>query len=220
MPEWLISLMSVIVGAAIGITGTELVQFLKRPRLEIDFEERGKQKPYIPDYNDKTWHAASEYTYRIKYLRLIVRNIGKKPAVNCEAKLELLPDGVQDSANKVALHWSRNDPELYSKYEGGILVSQDKEKIFAPISLNKDDEEIVDVFQLDYHFSTKPETDHSLKSKPYIETVSPRQLILQPNSVYDCKVTVYASNTNPKSFEFKVNWDGTMEGFNKAFTKD
>ena len=219
MPDWLISLLSVIVGAGIGIGGAELVQWWKRPKLEIDFEEKEGKKPYIPDYNDESMHSAGD-TYRIKYLRLIVRNKGRKPAMGCEAKLELFPDGAQHATAKVALHWSRHDPKLYSKYEEGILVSQDREKVFAPISLNIDDEETVDVFKLPYFFSTIPDTDHTPRFLKIIESASFRQLQLQPKTTYQCKVTIYSSNANPKAFKFRCKWDGTIEGFNKAFTKD
>jgi hypothetical protein len=219
MPEWLISLISVIVGAAIGIGGTELVQFLKRPKLEIDFEKRGKQKPYIPDYNDETL-SASGLTFRVRYLRLIIRNIGKTPALDCEPKLEIFVENENEPASKTILHWSRRDPALYSQYgEGRTLLSVEPEKVYAQISLNLNDEETVDVFRLGYSFSTIPNTDLTPRAYPQIESVSLRQLVVYPKSKYHCKVTVYASNTKPKSFEFKVNWDGTLDGFNKAFTK-
>lgn len=222
MPEWIISLMSVIVGAAIGIGGAELIQWWKRPKLKIDFEEKEGKKPYIPDYNDNddTNYIAIEYTHRIKYLRLIVRNKGRKPAMDCEAKLELFPDKSRDAASKVALHWTRQDPELYTLYRDSGLKSIDTGGVFAPISLNIDDEETVDVFQLKYHFSTKPETDQSLKSKPHIESASLRELLLQKRNKYHCKVTIYSSNTTPESFEFNVEWNGEVEGFNKAFIND
>ena len=120
----------------------------------------------------------------------------------------------------MALHWSRNDPALYSEHWKIIQGQSDNvDKIYAPINLNINDEETVDVFSLPYSFSTMPDTDHSLRPSLTIESASLRQLVLLPNITYVCKVTVYASNTNPKSFNFKVNWDGGFEGFDKAFTK-
>ncbi|MCK4829699.1 hypothetical protein KA005_78975 [bacterium] len=219
MPEWLISLISVIVGAAIGIGGTELVQFLKRPRLEIDFEEKEKQKPYIPDFNDESV-SASGITFRVRYLRLRIRNIGKKPATDCEPKLEIFIENEVEPASKTTLHWSRRDPALYSNYgEGGALLSVEPEKVYAPISLNINDEETVDVFRLQYSFSTTPNTDLTPRGYPHIESISLRQLVIQSNSSYHCKVTVYASNAIPKSFSFITCWDGTLKGFNKAFAE-
>jgi hypothetical protein len=217
MPEWLISLISVVVGAAIGVGVRELVQWCKRPRLEIDFEERDGQKPYTPDYNDWAMQTAGDI-HRIQYLRLMVHNKGKRPAMDCEAKLELSIESGSKEINKVALHWSRRDPALYSKSRYIEESSADPEKIFAPISLNINDKETVDVLSLSYHYSTLANADHSLHLSPYIESASLRQLQLGPNITFLAKVTVYSSNTMPKSFKFNVNWDGTLEGFNKAFT--
>jgi len=220
METWIIPLLTAIGGAIVALIGRELIEWSKRPRFEIDFEEREGQKPYIPDYNDEGIRSAGD-TYRVKYLRLIVRNKGKKPAMNCEAKLELVIEGASDATHKVALHWSRRDPRLYSTsgdVELGVI--DEPEKVFAPINLNINDEETVDILTLPYSFSTVADTDHSPRFPPHIETVSLRQLVLQPKNTYHCKVTVYSSNTTPESFKFKVNWDGTLEGFNKAFIKD
>lgn len=211
MPDWAIALISVVVGAAVALIGSELIEWYKRPRLEINFEEKQGQKPYIPDYNDNTKQLAG-IVHKIKYLRLVARNKGKKPAINCEAKLELAAKNESKELNKVALHWSRNDPLLYSQ--------NNTEKIFAPISLNINDEEIVDVLRLSYSFSCMPDADHTPNSSPFIESTSLRQLQLHPKATYKCKVTIYSSNANPKAFKFKVSWDGTLEGFNRAFTKD
>ena len=219
MPEWLISLVSVIVGAAIAIGGTELVGFLKRPKLEIDFEERENQRPYIPDFNDETTSEPGR-AYLIKYLRLQVTNKGKTPAKDCEAKLAILPDTANKSTNKVALHWSRRDPALYVQpMDVNWRLSANPAKIFLPINLNINDSETVDVFSLRYSYSTVPDTDHSPRLLSFIESASLRQLWLQEKAKYHCKVTIYSSNTNPKSFSFITCWDGTAEGFNSAFTK-
>lgn len=220
MPEWLISLISVIVGSIIGITGTELLQWWKRPKFKIDFEEGEGRKPWTPDYNSDYTLAAGDIN-RTRYFRLAVRNIGKKPAMNCEAKIETSFD-IENTITRVvtALHWSRRDPALYWKSGTSKLGFSENvsEKVFAPIDLNIDDQETVDVFRLPYHFSTLPRVNHTPQFINSIESVSLRPIVLQPNTTYNCKVTVYATNTNPESFTFQVSWDGTLEGFNKAFT--
>ncbi|MCH8865164.1 MAG: hypothetical protein IIB13_07385, partial [Chloroflexi bacterium] len=221
---WVIPLLTAIGGAAVALIGREIIEWYKRPRLEIDFEKREGQNPYIPDLNDETRHEVG-YTLRIKYFRLKVRNKGKKPAMNCEAKLEIIKVTTKDiesdiTSTKVALHWLRNDPILFSQngdIKTGLL--NNAEKVFAPINLNINDAEIVEVFRLPYLFSTKPDTNHTPNPHPFIESASLRQLQLQPNWSYQGKVTVYASNANPESFKLKIKWDGKVEGFDKAFTK-
>ena len=37
---------------------------------------------------------------------------------------------------------------------------------------------------------------------------------------YEFEVTVYAHNANAETFKFHCKWDGKIEGFNKAFTKN
>jgi hypothetical protein len=220
MENWIISVLSAIGGAVVALLGRELIEWRKRPKLKIDFEEREGQKPYIPDYNDETIKSAGN-TNRVKYLRLLVHNKGKKPALDCEAKLEIVLDELKNMPYNVALHWSRRDPALYSEYlENGTIASTNNEKVFAPISLNINDKETVDVFSFRYSFSTLPDTDHTPRFLPVIESVSLRQLQLQPNTIYQCKVTVYSSNTDPKSFEYRLNWNGTLDGFYRAFVKD
>jgi len=222
MPEWLISLISVIVGAAIGIGGAELIKWFKRPILEIDFEEREGHKPYIPDYNDELEQSQgdSQATYKLKSLRLNVHNTGKKPAMDCEAKVELSSKQREQSTYRTTLHWARRDPALYMKILDNGSNQFEIDRIYAPINLNIDDREAIDVFCLPYWYYHVSDKDRSPHYNPYIGTVSLRQLVLHPNTTYQIKTTVYASNVKPKSFSFQANWDGSLEGFNKAFTKD
>jgi hypothetical protein len=222
MPEWLISLISVIVGAVIGIGGTELVQWWKRPILEVDFEKRFDQYPYIPDFNDET-NVVLGYSSRAKCLRLKVKNKGKKPVTCSEAKLEITTDPIfkaDINMDSVVLHWSRNDPLLFSKnqdiYEGS---RGNAEKIFAPITFNINDEETVDVLQLSYRFRDVPKGESTSYLYSNIESVSLRRLIIYAKEYYFAKVTIYSDNTSPKTFSFIVYWDGTLDGFNKAFSR-
>jgi hypothetical protein len=47
-----------------------------------------------------------------------------------------------------------------------------------------------------------------------------RRIPLERNTEYIIRTSVYANNAAAKAFRFKVNWDGTLEGFDKAFTKN
>lgn len=214
MPEWAIAILSALVVLILR----EVYEWLRRPRFEIDFEERAGQKPHTPDYNDEGMQTAGD-VHRIRYLRLKVRNKGKKPAMDCEAKLEVSVESGSEEINKVALHWSRRDPALYSTYQDGLLSIVNPEKVFAPISLNIDDEETVDVLSLRYYYSISPNANHFPHFAPYIESTSLRQLQLSSNTTYSAIVSIYSSNAMPKSLKFRVKWDGTLEGFNKSFTK-
>ena len=106
MEIWAIPLATAVGGAVVVLLLREFVEWCKRPRFEIDFEERAGQKPYIPDYNNEAMQTAGDI-HRIKYLRLMVHNKGKKPAMDCEAKLEISVEGGEI-----------NRPRLLDQYAG------------------------------------------------------------------------------------------------------
>ncbi|MCJ7426601.1 MAG: hypothetical protein MUO17_05685 [Dehalococcoidales bacterium] len=201
---WWIPIISAFVGASIALIGKEIFEWYKRPRLVIDFERSKDEYPLIEDYNDESTKAAGT-SFRIKFLRLIALNKGKTTAYDCDAKMELIETRRKTHYRK-SLHWSKRDPRIYKSLD----------QIYSPINLNRNDEEPVDVLQLQYSSTT---TDPQPRPHLYIETVSPAVLQLQSNMDFFIKVTIYARNTTSKPFYFKVNWDGTIEGFNKAFTK-
>ena len=212
MENWVISLLSAFGGAVAALIGRELIEWFKHPRLEIDFEERKGEKPYILDLlNDRITTIGVEE--RFKFLRLTLKNDGKSPAMNCEARIEI-SDKDDNEILKTTLHWARNDPAIYG---------EDKlDKIYAPIHLNPKDNEELDVFCLryckekQYDENGKPFIGH--RNEPNFYTMSFRRIPLERNTEYIIRTSVYANNAASKAFRFKVNWDGTLEGFNKAFS--
>ena len=142
-------------------------------------------------------------TSKAKFLRLNVRNDGRKPALNCEAKMVVLKEEKKEPL-KPLIHWSRRDPVVYKTLD----------QIYAPIHLNKSDEETLDLLMLTYC----PEDD-GIEPGATICTVSLKEYPFQRDVNYHMKVTVYASNTISKTFVLKLCWDGTLEGFDKAVEK-
>ena len=217
MPEWLISLISVIVGAAIGIGGKELVQWCKRPKLEINFD-------IFPDldFNDYEAQArgyhGNQAVYKAKYLRLVVKNKGKSTALNCEAKLVLI---INDNKYSSPVHWSKRDPILHQRFENGEKVLE-LDKIFAPIDISRGNCETLELIKLPYWYSIAPNADHSFKRDTDCISLPPplNHLLIFSDENYDFEVTIYANNANAESFKFHCKWDGTLEGFEKAFTKN
>ncbi len=218
MQEWLISLISVVVGAAIGVGVRELVQWCKRPRLEIDFDKFPRA-----DWNDyeaqgEGYHG-NQAVYKAKFLRLAVTNKGKSPALNCEARLRLK---TKLDAYISPVHWTKRDPILYRRFEDGKKVLE-LDKIFVPIDISSKNSETLDLIKFPYWFSIAPDpdADHSPKrDTQYISLVTPlNNLMLFSDDEYFIEVTVYAHNAKATNFEFRCKWDGTVEGFEKAFTK-
>ena len=204
MESWIINLLSAIGGAVIALIGRESIEWFKRPRLSIDFERSKDEYPLTVDYNDESLKAIGT-SFRIVFLRLNVINKGKTTAYDCDAKMELI-ETRQKNRYRKSLHWSKRDQRIY----------QSLDQIYSPINLNRNDEETVDVLQLSYSYTN---SDPQPIPNPHIETVSPGVLQLGRDIVFFIKVIIYARNTTSRPFYFKVNWDGTIEGFNKAFTK-
>jgi hypothetical protein len=199
MPEWAIAILSAL--AALMLR--EVYEWFRRPRLKIDFEEYEGQKPYILDLFLESESKIAGLTNKAKFLRLDVHNAGRKPAMDCEAKMVIFKTGKRESFTP-SVHWSRRDPAVYKTLD----------QIYAPIHLNRGDHEPVDLFMLHYH----PE-EPELGPGACIQSMSPRAFRFERNTVYHIKVTVYASNTISKPFTLKLYWDGTLEGFDKAVHK-
>jgi hypothetical protein len=204
MVDWISVVFSGLGGAILALIGKETISCWRRPRLNVDFEKKGQEYPRIQVYNEDSLKSPGIYS-PTAFLRLKVFNKGKTTAFDCEAKIELfIPK--RNEYYKQPLHWARQYPLIYKSLD----------KIFSPITLNRNDDEIVDVLIL--KLSDK-EPDPEPNPAVNIETYSPGVLLLQKNEEYYIKVIIYASNTTSKPFLFKVNWDGSFLGFYKAFTK-
>ena len=84
------------IGATIAVLIREGIEYWRRPRLKIDFEGMYGKKPYVGDYEDRSIPNTGS-SRRVKFLRVIVRNEGRKPAMDCEAKLELVERRERDT---------------------------------------------------------------------------------------------------------------------------
>jgi hypothetical protein len=169
--------------------------------LVIDFEEYDNQKPYILDLFMGRMDLTK--SNRAKFLRLIVRNIGRSPAMDCEAKMVILKDGKKEIFAP-SMHWARRDPILHETID----------QIYAPIHLNRSDEESLDILTLTYH----PE-ESELGPGACIESMSHKAFTFERNTTYSLKVTIYANNTVSKPLIFTLRWDGTLKGFDNAVQK-
>ena len=206
MLEWVINIFSAIGGAIIALLGGILVSWLRRPKLEIDFEKLMGASPRIVDFSLGEHILGIES--KARFLRLRVYNVGRKPALNCEAKVVVLLEEDKDTAVQT-LHWARRDPKLYTGLD----------QIYAPIHINSRDNELLDVLELNYNVDIDTQGIKDLSPDDCIETVSPYSIMLERNKTYQLETTVYANNAISKPFRFQVKWDGTVEGFNKAFKK-
>ena len=217
MPEWVIPLLTAIGGAAVALIGREFIEWCRRPKLEMDFDT-------FPDMDFNDYEAQAEgyhggqAVYKAKFLRLVVKNKGKNTALKCEAKLLLIND---DRKYSSPVHWTKRDPILYQRFENGKKVLE-LDKIFAPIDISRSNSETLEVIKFPYWYSIAMNADHSSKRDiQYISLPPPlNNLMLLSDEKYTFEITVYAHNAKAVNFKFHCKWDGTIEGFDKAFTRD
>ncbi len=219
MPQWVVNILSAFGGAIVALVGKEMVDWWKQPRLEIDLKAKEKSNPYITDNNDFVNAAKgdSRETYRIKYLRLKVKNIGRRAALNCSAKIEITHAGkTRIYSDSKILHWSRHHELIYTKgLDVGspvINTPQDIEKIYSPVDINSKDFELLEVLRMRYHYSGSVSPD--LPSELTSASVDAIALIFQKDVEYSIKVSVFSYNAKPVSKSFRIKWNGTVDGFN------
>jgi hypothetical protein len=204
MPEWAIVLLSAVAGSVLTMLIRGVIEWWRRPRLKIDFEEVGGQKPYILDLSWESDDAVPVgKTPRVKFIRLNVQNAGRKPALDCEAKLVIFECGKREPVVPI-IHWSRRDYKVYKTLD----------QQYAPIHLNRSDDETLELLMLRYYAE---ETE--LLPGVVIMSRSHRIHSFRRNVTYLIQVTVYASNAVSNPFSLELRWDGTLDGFNKAVRK-
>lgn len=219
MEVWVIPVLSAIIGATLALIGKELIEWYKRPRLEIDFEERGNEKPYIVDQNDFIAAAMGDLkgVYRIKHLRLRIRNKGKKAALNCEAKIEISHSPHKNySVDAKILHWARRHELLYTK---GLNISNpamDIEKMYSTVDINRNDWEYLEVLRMHYWYLASQGMPQDLSSQLISASVEAIALQFSPDTEYSIKISVFSQNAKPVSRSFNIKWDGTVHGFNST----
>lgn len=202
MPEWVIATLS----AFVALILREGYEWFRRPRIKTDFESWIGINPWLVDFS--LGEKVMGIMDKSRCLRLRIHNAGKKPALDCEAKVEVYDKDGGDSAVQ-SLHWTRRDPRLYKTLD----------QIYAPIHLNPKDNELLDVLELNYRVDIDTNEVMNIPEDSCLETLSPYSIMLKRGKVYQLTITIYASNTVSKPFVFSVFWDGTLEGFDKAVSK-
>jgi len=197
MPEWIVAILSALAALILR----EVYEWLRRPRFEIDFEEHDKRKPCILDL--QTAPQISNLPSKAKFIRLVAHNKGRKPAMDCEAKMVITVGENREPVTPI-LHWSRRNSIVY----------ETPERIYAPLHVNRADKEQLDLFQLSY------EPGMAIGLGACIESASALPYQFERDITYNIAVTIYARNTVSKPFLFTLRWDGTLEGFDNAVTKD
>ena len=195
--SWAVPALAGFVGATIAVLIREFIGWCRRPKLRIGFEAHGPEKSRVLDL------PIPNSTGRAKFLRVTVRNLGRSPAGDSEGKM-VIDRQRNTEAHIPVLHWARRNEAVYVT----------PERIYAPVHINRSDEEPLDLLRLSY------EPGQPLDAQACIESVSAPPYEFERDTPYDLRVTVYARNAVSKPFGLKVKWNGTVEGFEEAFTEE
>ncbi|MCP8318658.1 MAG: hypothetical protein L6N95_02365 [Candidatus Methylarchaceae archaeon HK01B] len=170
-----------------GTYGRRLTKKWRRPHLEIDFKEQNKIKPYIDVKSGTNFF----YEPTSKFLRMVIKNLGRTPATYCEAKLTITLDGIEQFQGTP--HWVKRDS----------TISQSLDDLFAPITINAKDSEELDVLRLRMNADK-------------IETASRIIAYIEPRRTYQLKVSIFTGIGNNPTKSFDIRWDGTYDGFDRC----
>jgi len=207
--SWGVPIIAAFMGATIALIGREIIEWWRRPRLQIDFEKRNESYPYIFDLREESYTQDRKLlsVRGKKYIRFCVFNKGKSAAFGCKTKLEInIPDKKVEGRTSI-LTWTRTEPRLDEK----------NTDILELITINRNDREYFNVAHLSF---TKRENVTEPKPDLYINFEDPEKRIsIGKNVHFQIKIIVSSSNAEPNIFIVNIYWDGTEEGFDKAFTK-
>lgn len=186
-----IPIVSAIVGGTTALVGREIINYLRKPILEIDFQKTDKKYPYQHE-RDVINEKGEATGKKMKHLELSVKNAGGTVAENCEAKAEIWKNGIYQHVEPLILRWGRRPLLFYG------LTDID------PISINTKDSEPLRFLKLPYkEGATGRKPDGPLT----IEAFRPG-FVINPEENYLVKVSVFSKNAKPATKEIKINWDG------------
>jgi len=188
------------IGALLGILTRRILDRLRRPKLEIAFEEFEGRKPYVHSFAlaDARSVPKGVEQERALFFRLVVRNRGRSPALNCLAHMTVFKGG-QKEAITPTLHWYKHDP----------IMTASEEAYPKPIHIPPKEEEILDVFMLNY----KTLNGEPVTTDKVFLSMSPQPYKFQPQERYQVSITVEGANVVSKPFVMQVMWYGTFEAF-------
>ncbi|MBI4303948.1 MAG: hypothetical protein HY665_06380 [Chloroflexi bacterium] len=220
LTSWGVPIVAALLGAVAALIGREFVEWSKRPKLQLDFEARDEIKPYIIEQNDDVEAARRGANAKTKCLRLRVYNKGKQVATNCEAKISVNVGNNKNAPVSTSyLHWARRDYLLYTRNMEISDPITDFEKAYAPIDINRDDMEYLEVLRMGYWYKSSSVPSNTKPEFVGSASIPAIALRLQSDTAYGFRVTVFSSNATPVSRDFQVKWDGSIDGFNAEMVR-
>jgi len=196
--EWNIANFIVQFLVAIGTLGAVIValfpEMLKKPKLKIEFQQT---EPYCR----KTTLVSSPTQILAYWIRIAVKNEGKKVAKNCEGKLVEITE-IRDEKN---IPFQPFDPAILR------WASYPDFTDLRPVDINREEYEYLNVV-----YTVEPgesETQKNAEGQAFICTDTRRRGMVGslPVGRYALTLTIYGENADPVSKKFALLWNGKWD---------
>jgi hypothetical protein len=200
MSESATAILGGLIGAASTVGLQQLVVFLRKPDVTVDFQSTGSDKPYLHNLELgqqiplKRNSPQGPFANWGLWMNLNVANSGRVPARGCIARINLQKEQAEQPVWGWTLPWQRTN--RITTVENYVTIYRSD---FEPLA-----------------FLLLPHTDSDLSKcdvadRIYVASIPPAQL--DPHTDYAIEVRISGDNLPVKKFEFSINWDGTLSGF-------
>jgi len=198
--DWNVANFLVQLAVAIGTVGAVVLvlflEFFKKPKLEIDFEQK---EPYCR----KTRFLMGAYgaAFSRYWIRIKVANKGRTVAKNCEAKLV----DITEIRDNETVHFQPFDPVILR------WASYPEETDLRPTDINKQEYEYLNVIYTVESGESRIQKDAEGQAKICTDARGRGIIDFLPVGKYILTVTIYGENVDPVSKKFRLIWEGKWD---------
>lgn len=182
-----------------------------KPKLEIRFQRRDNQFPYVHvrdviktetgETERRDLPGGRKEYLKARQLELDVKNEGRTPACNCEAKCRVWKDGKIQRVEPLLLYWSRKLP--YDWLKAGEP---------EPVTINKNNFEELRFLRLKFWSEYGTEElwqKHGVEVKD-LSIEGFRLYNIKRGHEYIVEITISSENADPVSKRFRIRWNGSF----------
>lgn len=202
------NLMAAVAGGAVTLGGREAIRYYRRPRLSLGLQEVRGEKPFIVKREMENDVIDSQTTQQkiAKDIHVEVTNKGYRPALGCEATVDIFENG-EEIPKPIRLGWRKRPPLLYENQNFGETVRQRT----APFDINRKSKAQLDLLRLRYQLleDNGKVVDRNVEKLTMLSSF--RSHDFEKDTKYEFEVTVTSSNADPETIRLQLDWNGGIE---------
>jgi hypothetical protein len=188
-----------VFGAAATVGLQQIITYSKRPNISVDFQAVGDDKPYLHKLSladkipMKDGNQGGENANMALWMNLNVTNDGYSTAKNCLARLRLWKDDVEQPIWGWPVAWLRTNRLTTIENYVNIYRKDDEPLGFLILPLLEANRTTI------------------VADRILVASIPPANIMVDQKSLVEIRIA--GDNLPVKSFRFKVEWDGSIEGF-------